>query len=296
MTPYGIMDTSLSGIRCDLQNLLERLDQNRLNIYVPFETGSRRRPDRSHFHATPELLIQIGGATDFVCPGQSFRVSAGDCCVMPRGVPHAETPIDEKTPYGLLVCMYSPKGQRMHRARSDQTRTIQGYGGHHLEHPLARDAFRHLDALTSFSKAISESRLDSYRQTLLRAFLLATLSVLEMRDFQEDQQSHPSPLVRAAEHNVMTHLGDPNLSVCGIARAIGCSADHLSRQFRKVHKQSLQSWILKQRIDYACELLRDSRFNVAEVGWASGFNDTSYFIRVFRKFQGITPRRYRELY
>lgn len=294
MTSDQAIHAPLAAFRRDLQKVLKNLEGKRMHIHVPPETGMRRKRERSHFHATTELLIQLGGATDFVCPGQSFRVSAGHCCVMPRGVPHAETPVDLDSPYALLVCMHSPQGMRLHRARCDPTRRIQGYGTYHLEHPLARDAFRHLDALTTPGRMICESRRDAYRRALLEAFLVTTLSLLENQASPESPPTDHSPLVRAAEHNVQTHLGDPDLRVTGIAQAIGCSADHLSRQFRKAHDQSLQSWILKQRIDYACDLLRNSRFNITEIGWACGFNDASYFVQTFRKIQGVTPRHYRQ--
>ncbi len=42
----------------------------------------------------------------------------------------------------------------------------------------------------------------------------------------------------------------------------------------------------------ACELLSAGKSSVTETAFACGFNDLSYFIRVFKRFQGVTPKQY----
>lgn len=46
------------------------------------------------------------------------------------------------------------------------------------------------------------------------------------------------------------------------------------------------------RIEKACELLNTGNYTVNEAATATGFNDTSYFIKVFKKQIGITPKLY----
>ncbi|MGA7882731.1 MAG: helix-turn-helix transcriptional regulator [Terrimicrobiaceae bacterium] len=49
----------------------------------------------------------------------------------------------------------------------------------------------------------------------------------------------------------------------------------------------------RERMQLAKDLLNDPQRNIAEIGWACGFNAPSYFIRVFRQQTGVTPRTYR---
>jgi len=272
----------------DLQRTLQRLRDGRLKVHIPRQQDlHRRRPD-AHFHPNPELFIQTGGATGFVCPGDEFRLGTGDVCIMPRGVPHAETPLDGRSPYGVLVCMHARDGYYLHRGKADPARRIRGYGTSHVQ--TARTLFRYLDDLADHNAIPRENRR-AYVNALLEAFLVTALAELEKP--RAAAAPPASPLVREAEHFVRTHLADPKLSVAGLARALGCSPDHLARRFHQEHGIGPSIWIARERIHLARDLLADPRLNIAEVGWACGFNEPSYFIRVFRRHAGVTPRAHR---
>ena len=47
-------------------------------------------------------------------------------------------------------------------------------------------------------------------------------------------------------------------------------------------------------IDLSKELLRSSRLSVAQIAKKVGYNDTSHFIRLFKRFEGVTPTVYRQ--
>jgi transcriptional regulator GlxA family with amidase domain len=48
-----------------------------------------------------------------------------------------------------------------------------------------------------------------------------------------------------------------------------------------------------ERVALAQRLLDEGNYQVAEVGWACGFAQPSYFIRVFRARTGLTPLAWR---
>ncbi len=274
----------------DLVRALQRLREGRLRVQIPRSAELHRRRPRAHFHATPELFIQTGGATEFECPADRFQLRADDVCVIPRGVPHAETPVDGRRPYGVLVCMQARDGMYLHRGRADPARRIQGYGTFPLAGARLRQAFHYLDEAAARETVPREHRR-RYVQALVEAFLLTALS--ELRTSATPATVEGSPLVVEAEKIVRTHLAKSELSVAQIARGLGCSADHLSRRFHAERGLTLGAWIVRERVALARDLLADPRYNVAEVGWACGFTTASYFIRVFRRHQGVTPRAYR---
>lgn len=51
-------------------------------------------------------------------------------------------------------------------------------------------------------------------------------------------------------------------------------------------------YIINKKIKYAKKMLSNHQINVAEVSYASGFEDYSYFIRIFKKHEGITPKQF----
>ena len=277
------------AIAKDLERVLGSLRAGRLKIRIPQQVGLFQRRPRSFFHATPELFIQTGGGTDFECPGDSFRLRSGEVCVMPSGVPHAETPRNLRTPYGVLVCMHARGGFIIQRAASTAESEIVAVATEHLSSPRGRAGFRYLDELST-GAMVPDGYRRAFEQSLLEAFLITLLGELNRPSAADASRS---PLVAEAEKLARTLLPDPELSVARVARALGCSADYLSRRFHEERGITLTAWITRERMDIAKDLLADPRRNVAEICWACGFNAPSYFIRVFRQQTGTTPRTYR---
>jgi AraC-like DNA-binding protein len=51
---------------------------------------------------------------------------------------------------------------------------------------------------------------------------------------------------------------------------------------------------MNRRIRYAKELLQTEEYSVSDVAMLSGFNDTAYFAREFKKAVGLSPSSYRK--
>lgn len=275
----------------DIEDTISRLRQQRLRVHVPPSVELFRRVPNAYFHPTPELFFQTGGGTDFDCPGDKFRLRAGDVCVMPSGVSHAETPVDLKTPYSILVFMQIREGINIHRAIASEARQISAVQELRCNTSHSRRVFRYLEEI-SLSGRIARKNRKRYIHSLLEAALLTILGEASCGD---GEASAHSTLVEEVEKLARIHLSDPNLSVAHLAKMLGCSSEHLSRRFRLERGCTLTEWITGQRITLAKELLADPRCNIAEVGWACGFNAPSYFIRVFHQKTGATPRVYRQL-
>ena len=87
--------------------------------------------------------------------------------------------------------------------------------------------------------------------------------------------------------------GNPHYS-SAIDRAAGISACYLSRMFRKETGISIVNYIQKERIEAACNMLVYSEYTASQIGEYLCFSNQSYFIRIFKKFTGTTPAKYRK--
>ena len=270
----------------DIEQVLKRLRAGRLRIRIARPAGLFRKVPRAFFHPTPEIFIQTGGATDFVCPGDTFRLRTWETCVMPAGVPHREIPIDRRTPYGILVLMHARDGMLLHRAAASPRREIVAVSAEHVASARARAAFRYLEEITV---AVPVRHRREYVASLVEAFFITALAEMNRPAAKETR----SPLVAETEKLARALLASPELSVAGLAATLGCSSDGLSRRFQRETGQTLTGWIARERVSMARDLLTDPRHSVAEIGWMCGFSAPSYFIRVFREHTGVTPKQWR---
>ena len=83
------------------------------------------------------------------------------------------------------------------------------------------------------------------------------------------------------------------LDVEALARDIGMSAGHLSRQFRRAYGESPYAYLMTRRIERAMALLRRGELSVTEVCFAVGCSSLGTFSTRFTELVGVPPSTYR---
>ena len=84
------------------------------------------------------------------------------------------------------------------------------------------------------------------------------------------------------------------ISMGDISDKLGFAPDYLSHLFKKYHGESPVRYLTGLRINYAKQLLiRQPDLEVAVIGEMSGYPDTVYFSKVFKKNTGMWPSQYR---
>ena len=93
-------------------------------------------------------------------------------------------------------------------------------------------------------------------------------------------------------HKIKIYLHEhfaEKLSLQDIALQVYLSRSYVSTLFKEETGCRLSEYLNAVRIDHACTLLRDTRMPLAEVAQACGFEDQSYFNRVFKKALCCSP-------
>ena len=84
------------------------------------------------------------------------------------------------------------------------------------------------------------------------------------------------------------------LDVEALARGIGMSAGHLSRQFRLAYGESPYSYLMTRRIERAMALLRLGDLSVTDVCFTVGCSSLGTFSTRFTELVGMSPSAYRD--
>jgi AraC family transcriptional regulator len=96
-------------------------------------------------------------------------------------------------------------------------------------------------------------------------------------------------LVRAVEY-IQDQLGT-DLTVSGIAQAVGMRRNRLTRLFKQSTGQSPYQYVVEARVRKAKELLTTGKFTISEVALHVGFADQSHLTRHFKRAFGLPPKR-----
>lgn len=79
----------------------------------------------------------------------------------------------------------------------------------------------------------------------------------------------------------------------GFIAAAGRSHEHVCRTCKTITGLTPSEYINQIRIEYAAHLLRSDEVSIDEVIESCGFDNNSYFYRLFKRQYGVTPRQYR---
>lgn len=106
--------------------------------------------------------------------------------------------------------------------------------------------------------------------------------------------AHPdySKLTKDVIAYIMAHL-DEDLSLNQVAEHFRRNPSALSTAFSKETGQTLTSFIQQSRINEAIRLFNTTDMTVSEVAFAVGYQDFSYFSKIFSKQVGCSPRAYK---
>lgn len=91
------------------------------------------------------------------------------------------------------------------------------------------------------------------------------------------------------------HYNDSNLCIASIADNFNMNPVPLSRFFKEHMGQGLLDYINKVRLDKAKELLRQNEWSIADIAKEVGYYHSSAFIRAFKKYERLTPGKYKEM-
>ncbi|MDF2842895.1 MAG: AraC-type DNA-binding protein [Herbinix sp.] len=84
------------------------------------------------------------------------------------------------------------------------------------------------------------------------------------------------------------------LTLAALAKEVNLTPKYLSFLFRKETGNTLMSYIEDKKVNEAKTLLSCSRYTSCQISDLLSFNSQSYFITVFKKHVGMTPKEYRE--
>ena len=96
-----------------------------------------------------------------------------------------------------------------------------------------------------------------------------------------------------ALHYIRQHLTE-RIDISSLAEMCCMSNDHFIRLFKRAMGDTPVSFITQRRMEQAELLLVCSQQPLKEVALQSGYDDYSYFHKLFKKHVGVTPQLYRE--
>lgn len=83
------------------------------------------------------------------------------------------------------------------------------------------------------------------------------------------------------------------ISLEDISKIACMNPSAFSRYFRRINQKTFRDYLNEMRVGYACKLLMEGHYSIAEVCFESGFNNISNFNRQFKGITKFSPKEYK---
>lgn len=231
------------------------------------------------------LTYTLDGVGLYRQPGVTLRAGPGDLVLLAPGAAH-DYSVPEGGFWEFLWAHFRPRtawpewmtlpevGDGLYLARLRGART----------RARVEAAFRglHADALAGGELA-EELALNGLEEVLLVA----------AREGESARERTMDPRVRRVLAVVSGDLAAP-LDVATLAREVSLSPSRLSHLFKEETGDTVMNTVTSLRLRRAARLLEHTAESVGSISRRTGFDSPYYFSRRFRRYFGVSPRRYRE--
>ncbi|MBN1349229.1 helix-turn-helix transcriptional regulator [candidate division KSB1 bacterium] len=152
----------------------------------------------------------------------------------------------------------------------------------------------------SLQRLVKEALLKRREYKILMKIIMSDILV-QLERLEPDSaipgedNSNSSSRYRVKKVLEYIHLHYRNdISLDDLSEIAGVSSPHLCRIFPRITNYSPINYLIKIRLDIAVDLLKNSDYTISEIAEMVGFEDIYYFSRVFKKWKGMPPRKFRE--
>lgn len=164
------------------------------------------------------------------------------------------------------------------------------------EVPLDRPVESHGGRLSQIaSRILFEFRARDAASVLMIEGLVLEFMTAVARDGDHPGRGRAPAWLRTAV-DYLHARAEEEIRLDAVASAAGVHPAHLNRVFRAHCHCSVGEYVRRLRVDRAASELSQSERPIADIAAMLGFADQSHFTRVFVRFMGLTPGRYRRLH
>lgn len=155
-----------------------------------------------------------------------------------------------------------------------------------------RELASSINRLISISMEDSSAK-DALADLSLKFLLLRIIQTQNLALLLQPAPAQEFQFAGVVEH-IRQHLQNP-IAVDELARVAGMSKPLFYRDFKAFSGTTPLEFVVRERIALSKQRLADPAISVSEACYSSGFNNLNYFIRQFKRIEGITPKAFQQM-
>jgi len=247
-----------------------------------------------HFHNTYEMIFVQKGKAIFKINDKEYEVSQGSIMFISNLEKH-ELKVTEY-PYERYLLLINPD-YFLSVIKSPILSSLFRHRPEHFSHLLRIRGGKDNQVEYFLKQMFKEVTNKEEHYELSVTSLLSLLYIHLYRNytsfFPMATMNRTTAMVLEIQKYIDENSHD-NINLNDIAKKYFIDMYYLSRIFKGVTGYNFKEYVILQRISKAKNLLFYTNEDIANVALHSGFNNTNHFIKLFKKYEGVTPYQYRK--
>jgi AraC-like DNA-binding protein len=250
-------------------------------------------PYPSHRHDFNELVVVYEGTGRHLVDGAAYELRRGDVFLIPRGSSHAYADPSGLCYVNVIFDSASLFSGETWPAGPDSLSSGKYHGGPVRDFWLSAFALREIVGVINRIDQELFQRRDGYA-FMAKALFMQLWCILGRKYAERDDVGTSVPARVARVIRYLDREGGPEVSVADMAEDAGTCIRNFHREFKKATGSAPLAYINQLRIGRACGLLRETDKTITQIAGLVGYDDSNYFARQFKRFKGLSPKRFRE--
>ena len=288
---------------------LKQFDRTGNKMFVNLQHWKKGDASMEHLHDCMEIMYVLSGSGINFVNSVSYPIITGDLYIINRSLTHSFFAAENLVFYNLIFSFGIFSGRELQLFRKVDGFDFLFHPGNRKSSPgngisklflpppftgHLKELFESICRETSTSQAASTLNGKAHLILLLNE-ICSSYRALKDQKMQIQPLSDPhDSLTRMLDHINRNFQRD--LSVDEIASVAHLSNTYVGEFFRERTGVTLVKYINTLRMEKARTMLSsEPDKNISEISDACGFQDSSYFTRVFRATTGFSPTKYRIL-
>ena len=249
--------------------------------FLEFETLKNTQPAKAkiHYHGSFEIYYLTKGTCWYFIDKKSYRLTAGDIALIPRGVIHKTSYETENYSRLLINCSenYIPKSVK------ELIPKIPVFSKSATSDKQIADIF---DVIKEEYTAP-----DEFSEDIIKSKIYELLLLIAKESRASDREKTESPIVEQAVKYIRSHFSE-DVTLNDVAKYCFVSREHLSRTFKKETGFGFNEYLNVYRLKKADLMLKNNSKNrISQIASSCGFNDSNYFSKLYKKMYNIAPTK-----
>ncbi len=257
----------------------------------------------AHYHSYIELIYCLGGEYSVLLGNVSHKFMSGDLLVINSNEVHT---IQSVSPDGgsYIVLRFEPE------LLYDSTRDVfevKYVLPFMINNATPQKIFKNSEIYCTDIPTLMYDALNEYnerrngfelvlRSDICRIFVWILRywdgSGITLRTAEAVDSEHIKIMQTVLDY-IAVHYSE-DISAESMARLANMSYSYFSRVFRRVMNKSFNDYLNFVRTTEAERLLTSTDMSITEIAYDTGFSSSSYFVKIFGEYKGISPSKFRK--